>query len=157
MTPLIISPPKWKEYTLVDSGDGWKLERFRTYYISRPEPQALWPKNLSNNHWENAHATFLPTSSKENLDSKGKWSFKSNLPNEWIMSFDKIKFYAKPTPFRHLGFFPDQSPHWLWVKNKIFQYNSYEGNKHPPKILNLFGYSGVASIHAAINYRYNSC
>lgn len=151
MTPLIINTPKWKEYTLIDSGQGWKLERFSTFYVSRPEPQALWPKNLSNMYWENADATFLPTSSTENLGGKGKWSFKSNLPTEWIMSFDNIKFYAKPTPFRHLGFFPDQSPHWLWIKNKILQYNSNKGKKHPPKVLNLFGYSGVASIYAAIN------
>ena len=65
------------------------------------------------------------------------------------MSFDSLKFFATPTPFRHLGFFPDQSPHWIWAAQKINKYISILNHKNHPKILNLFGYSGLASLHAA--------
>ena len=81
--------------------------------------------------------------------TKGKWLIKNNVPNKWEMTFDKLKFFATPTPFRHLGFFPDQSPHWIWAAQKINQFISISKHANNPKILNLFGYSGLASLHAA--------
>ena len=65
--------------------------------------------------------------------------------------YENIKFFATPTPFRHLGFFPDQSPHWLWASNKIQAAINYSDKPFSPKVLNLFGYSGIASLHAAFN------
>ena len=151
MTPLILHPTKWNDYSLIDSGYGRKLERFGPYLFSRPEPQALWSQNLSRKIWDNATGTFLSSSALEDKDEGGKWSLKTNIPERWEMSYENIKFYAMPTAFRHLGFFPDQSPHWIWAAQKINKFILNTSTRNPPKILNLFGYSGLASLHAASN------
>ena len=151
MTPLILHPTKWNDYSLIDSGYGRKLERFGPYMFSRPEPQALWSQNLSRKIWDNATGTFLSSSALEDKDEGGKWSLKTNIPERWEMSYENIKFYAMPTAFRHLGFFPDQSPHWIWAAQKINKFILNTSTRNPPKILNLFGYSGLASLHAAVN------
>lgn len=151
MTPLTLHPTKWYDYSLIDSGDGRKLERFGPYFFSRPEPQALWSQNLSRKIWDNAAGTFLSSSVLEDKDEGGKWSLKTNIPERWEMSYENIKFYAMPTAFRHLGFFPDQSPHWIWAAQKINKFILNTSTRNPPKILNLFGYSGLASLHAAVN------
>ena len=151
MTPLILHPTKWKDYSLLDSGYGRKLERFGPFLFSRPEPQALWSQNLSRKIWDNAAGTFLSSSALEDKDEGGKWSLKTNIPERWEMSYENIKFYAMPTAFRHLGFFPDQSPHWIWAAQKINKFILNTSTRNPPKILNLFGYSGLASLHAAVN------
>ena len=151
MTPLILHPTKWNDYSLIDSGYGRKLERFGPYLFSRPEPQALWSQNLSKKIWDNAAGTFLSSSALEDKDEGGKWSLKENIPERWEMSYENIKFYAMPTAFRHLGFFPDQSPHWIWTAQKINKFILNTSTPNTPKILNLFGYSGLASLHAAVN------
>ena len=151
MNPLILYPSKWNDYSLIDSGYGRKLERFGPYMFSRPEPQALWSQNLSKKIWDNAAGTFLSSSALEDKDEGGKWSLKTNIPERWEMSYENIKFYAMPTAFRHLGFFPDQSPHWIWAAQKINKFILNTSTRNPPKILNLFGYSGLASLHAAVN------
>lgn len=151
MTPLILHPTKWNDYSLIDSGYGRKLERFGPFLFSRPEPQALWSQNLSRKIWDNAAGTFLSSSVLEDKDEGGKWSLKTNIPERWEMSYENIKFYAMPTAFRHLGFFPDQSPHWIWAAQKINKFILNTSTRNPPKILNLFGYSGLASLHAAVN------
>ena len=149
MKPLVIHPNNWPDYSLIDSGNGKKLEKFGPYTFSRPEPQAIWTPRLKAKVWENSSGSFLSSSSLENEDLKGKWVIKNNIPDKWEMSFDSLKFFASPTPFRHLGFFPDQSPHWIWAAQKINQFLSVLNHKNHPKILNLFGYSGLASLHAA--------
>ena len=149
MNPLLLHPINWKDYSLVDSGDGKKLERFGNFLFSRPEPQALWSPKLSIKEWEKSSGTFLSSSNPLNEDAIGKWSLKRHLPLKWEMQFDNIKFFATPTPFRHLGFFPDQSPHWLWASKKIQSFIKIQDKNYSPKILNLFGYSGLASLYAA--------
>ena len=149
MKPLLLHPTNWKDYSLVDSGDGKKLERFGNFLFSRPEPQALWSPRLSLKEWEKSSGVFLSSSNSLNDDSTGKWSLKKYLPIRWEMKFENIKFFATPTPFRHLGFFPDQSPHWLWASKKIKSAIKYSDKPFSPKLLNLFGYSGLASLHAA--------
>ena len=151
MKPLLLHPINWKDYSLVDSGDGKKLERFGNFLFIRPEPQALWSPKLPIKEWEKSSGTFLSSSNPLNEDSTGKWSLKKHLPPKWEMQYDNIKFFATPTPFRHLGFFPDQSPHWLWAANKIQAVTNYSDKPFSPKVLNLFGYSGIASLHAAFN------
>ena len=151
MKPLLINPINWTDYSLIDSGDGRKLEKFGPYTFSRPEPQAIWSPRLKAEVWENSSGSFLTSSSLDNEDTKGKWVIKNNIPNKWEMSFDKLKFFVTPTPFRHLGFFPDQSPHWVWAAKKISEFKSISNQTNYPKVLNLFGYSGLASLHAAIN------
>jgi 23S rRNA (cytosine1962-C5)-methyltransferase len=151
MNPILLQTSQWNDYALLDCGDGDKLERFGPYIFSRPEPQAIWKKNLSSNVWENISGKFISSSSTNNEEIIGKWSLEKNLPNKWEINFENLKFFATPTPFRHLGFFPDQSPHWLWVAKKIKLHQQLFSQKTPIKILNLFGYSGVASLHAAVN------
>ena len=151
MKPLLLHPTNWKDYSLVDSGSGKKLERFGNFLFTRPEPQALWSPRLSLKEWEKSSGTFLSSSNPLNGNANGKWSLKNYLPLKWEMEYDNIKFFASPTPFRHLGFFPDQSPHWLWAANKIQAATNYSDKPFSPKVLNLFGYSGIASLHAAFN------
>ena len=79
------------------------------------------------------------------------YPLKENIPERWEMSYENIKFYAMPTAFRHLGFFPDQSPHWIWTAKKINKFILNTSTPNTPRILNLFGYSGLASLHAASN------
>ena len=151
MNSTLLHASHWKDYALLDSGDGDKLERFGPYVFSRPEPQAIWKKNLSSKVWNNISGKFISSSSTNNDEIVGKWSLEKNLPDKWEMNFENLKFFATPTPFRHLGFFPDQSPHWLWAAKKIKLHLQLFTNKTPVKILNLFGYSGLASLHAAVN------
>ena len=151
MSIIMLHPSNWNDYSLIDSGNGRKLERFGPYVFSRPEPQALWPQRLPNKTWANAAGTFSSASSLEENEVAGKWLIKPNILDRWEMSYDKIKFFATPTAFRHLGFFPDQSPHWDWAAKKILSFISKSSITRPPKILNLFGYSGLASLHAASN------
>jgi 23S rRNA (cytosine1962-C5)-methyltransferase len=151
MNPILLRASQWNDYTLLDSGDGNKLERFGPYIFSRPEPQAIWKKNLSSKVWDNISGKFISSSSTNNDEIVGKWSLDKNLPDKWEMHFENLKFFATPTPFRHLGFFPDQSPHWLWAAKKIKLHQQLFSKKTPIKVLNLFGYSGLASLHAAAN------
>ena len=151
MNPILLQTSQWSDYALLDSGDGDKLERFGPYIFSRPEPQAIWKKNLSSKVWNNTSGKFISSSSTDNDQIVGKWSLEKNLPDKWEINFENLKFFATPTPFRHLGFFPDQSPHWLWAAEKIKIHQQLFSKKTPLKILNLFGYSGVASLHAAAN------
>jgi len=151
MNPIVLQTSQWSDYALLDSGDGDKLERFGPYIFSRPEPQAIWKKNLSSKVWNNTSGKFISSSSTDNDQIVGKWSLEKNLPDKWEINFENLKFFATPTPFRHLGFFPDQSPHWLWAAEKIKLHQQLFSKKTPLKILNLFGYSGVASLHAAAN------
>ena len=151
MNPILLQTSQWSDYALLDSGDGDKLERFGPYIFSRPEPQAIWKKNLSSKVWNNTSGKFISSSSTDNDQIVGKWSLEKNLPDKWEINFENLKFFATPTPFRHLGFFPDQSPHWLWAAEKIKLHQQLFSKKIPLKILNLFGYSGVASLHAAAN------
>ena len=151
MNSTLLHASHWKDYALLDSGDGDKLERFGPYVFSRPEPQAIWKKNLSSKVWNNISGKFISSSSTNNDEIVGKWSLEKNLPDKWEMNFENLKFFATPTPFRHLGFFPDQSPHWLWAGKKIKLHQQLFSKKTPIKVLNLFGYSGLASLHAAAN------
>ena len=138
-------PSGWTDYALVDSGDGRKLERFGPYHFIRPEPQALWAPRLDDAAWAGADGVF--TASSEDSEQGGKWQLKPYLPDFWEMGFETVRFAAMPTPFRHLGFFPEQSVHWQWCADKIARF--IERHNRPPRILNLFAYSGVASLHAA--------
>ena len=136
-------PDGWTDYRLLDSGQGLKLEQFSCYRFIRPEPQALWEKFLPEAEWASADGVFTTGSTEE----KGRWLLSDRLPTSWSMEFEGIKFTALPTPFRHLGFFPEQSPHWQWTAEKIKAFTTRY--KRAPKLLNLFAYSGLASLHAA--------
>jgi 23S rRNA (cytosine1962-C5)-methyltransferase len=122
-------------YTLLDSGDGEKLERYGDFVVSRPDPQALWKKSLSQDEWDKAHAKFLRT------DEKAGWKIAQEVPQRWNISFADFKFWIRPTSFKHTGLFPEQSQNWNFIQEKI-------GDKKV-KVLNLFGYTGGATLAAA--------
>lgn len=125
------------DYELIDSGNGEKLERYGKYILRRPDPQALWNKNLTDDEWKaSADAFFFRESER-----KG-WRKDKEMQNEWQISFDDLKFNIKPTAFKHTGVFPEQEPNWRFIQEKIKQAN------RPLKVLNLFGYTGGATLAA---------
>jgi 23S rRNA (cytosine1962-C5)-methyltransferase len=124
----------WADYALIDSGNGRKFERYGRYSFIRPEPQALWPQRLST--WD-ADGEFIGGSDE---DGGGKWHFHRSVPDAWPLHFEDVQFYAACTPFRHLAFFPDQAVQWQWLRAQL---------QAGDAMLNLFGYTGVASLVAA--------
>jgi 23S rRNA (cytosine1962-C5)-methyltransferase len=129
----------WEDYELLDSGDSLKLERFGPYRFMRPEHQAVWKPALATKEWEKADAIFLPTSD----ESGGKWSFNRQAKPQWEMHYKDLAFMARTSNSRHLGVFPEQATHWDWIRERIETY------KRPLSVLNLFGYTGLASLAAA--------
>lgn len=125
-----------KDYELLDSGEGEKLERFGNVVLSRPDPQTLWKKHLSDTEWKKAHAIF----SREGKD--GKWNLKKDIPSKWEIEFADLKFHIKPTAFKHTGLFPEQALNWEWMRKVISERRECE-------ILNLFGYTGGATLSCA--------
>ena len=128
----------WADYALVDSGDGRKLERYGPYHVVRPEPQCLWRPRLEPGRWDDADAVFDPTDE----DEAGHWRFKAQPRDTWPMKWDDVSFKARFTSFRHLAFFPEQAANWSWLQERA---------KARPgmRVLNLFGYTGVASLVCA--------
>ncbi len=135
MEPKILITKPSAEYELIDSGNEEKLERYGKYVLRRPDPQALWNKTLPETDWKNVDATF---------DANRKvWKKKNeSMQNEWRISFDDLKFNIKPTAFKHTGIFPEQEQNWIFIKSKI------NDAKRPIKVLNLFGYTGGATLAA---------
>jgi 23S rRNA (cytosine1962-C5)-methyltransferase len=123
-----------KDYELIDSGNGEKLERFGGYVLRRPDPQALWQKNLDEKEWKKASASFVREG------DNAKWRVKDDMTKEWVIEMSGLKFFIKPTAFKHTGLFPEQEPNWQWIKEKVKSAN------RPIKILNLFGYTGGATL-----------
>ena len=139
MQPIILTTKPGTDYELIDSGNEEKLERYGKYVLRRPDPQALWNKTLSEKEWKEADAFFFRDSER-----KG-WRKDKEMQNEWQISFDDLKFNIKPTAFKHIGIFPEQEPNWKFIKSKVESEKS-KGRKESIKILNLFGYTGGATL-----------
>jgi 23S rRNA (cytosine1962-C5)-methyltransferase len=146
----LLTPQHWKDYELIDSGDYEKLERFGKYIIRRPEPQAVWRKSLSETEWESsADATFKREKGKVAQDGndKGVWIQKKGMPDQWFIGYRykemNLKFRLGLTSFKHVGLFPEQSENWDFIYDTIKELEVAE-----PKVLNLFAYTGGASIAA---------
>jgi 23S rRNA (cytosine1962-C5)-methyltransferase len=130
----------WRDYELLDSGDGRKLERFGKLRFNRPDPQTLWSPQNPVESWK-ADAIFA---SKDEEDERGAWTFPGKQPPEqWPIAWDGIKLNARCAAFRHMGVFPEHSVHWKWAMAKI------RGAGRPVRALNLFGYTGMMSLAAA--------
>lgn len=140
-TFTLLHSPDWRDYELVDSGDGRKLERFGPYRFVRPEPQALWSPRLPEEQWDSVNAIFQGSGDDEG--GGGRWQMRRPFEQRWQMRYKHLQFWAEATPFRHLGVFPEQANHWDWMSGLI------ERAGRPIKVLNLFGYTGVASLAAA--------
>jgi 23S rRNA (cytosine1962-C5)-methyltransferase len=146
-TAPILLADDWTDYALIDSGDGEKLERFGPYTFVRPDGQALWPRRLSEKDW-----AFDAAFSGQESEEMGRWRFVRRVPETWPISWDGIAFHARCTPFRHLGLFPEQSVHWRWCRDLIkarVKKSASNSGAPQPKVLNLFGYTGVASLVCA--------
>lgn len=135
----ILTSPDWQDYELLDSGDGLKLERYGLYRLLRPEPEAVWQRKLSEQDWRKAHAVFKPAPE----ENGGHWQILQKLPERWTMEYKQLRFYVQTTASRHLGVFPEQAAQWDWITRQI------ELSRRPIKVLNLFGYTGLASLAAA--------
>lgn len=138
---MIIETQKQEDYELLDSGEGEKLERYGKYVMSRPDPEAIWRKSLPKTVWNDASLKFIREG------NKAKWVKKSDVPTDWTISFGSFNFLITPSSFKHTGLFPEQLSNWQWMaglieKNK----NSYKNNI---KVLNLFAYTGGATIACA--------
>ena len=133
----------WADYELLDSGENMKLERFGAIVVARPETQALWAKQKPE-LWKQARATF------SFRDKKGAWDIRKPVPESWELGWkdpsNKLgagaRFTAKLTSFKHTGIFPEQAPNWEWLETRV---------SPGAKVLNLFGYTGVASVVAALS------
>lgn len=130
----------WSDYELLDSGEGEKLERWGEIILARPETQALWKKSKPE-MWERAHAVF------EWKEGKGAWKFKKEIPESWNLRWRDVNFKAQPTSFKHTGVFPEQAPNWEWLEKTLKSIRGLTAEK--PNVLNLFGYTGIASSVAA--------
>ncbi len=139
MNITLLESPDWKDYELLDSGDGLKLERFGVYRFVRPEAQAIWKRGLPEAAWSEAHAVFEPTSE----ESGGHWQVRRKLPEKWTLDYKGLRFAVMTTPGRHLGVFPETAAHWDWVEDLVTRAG------RPVKVLNLFGYTGIASLAVA--------
>lgn len=133
-TPLVMECTGWDSYRLIDSGAGRKYEAFGPHAFIRPEPQAMWQPRLSD--WP-AAGEFIPGSDE---DGGGRWQFTDNLPDEgWELGWNEVRFTARPTPFRHLQFFPDMAPVWDWMGAQLAGMDEAE-------TMNLFGYTGLGTL-----------
>ncbi|MBX3531380.1 MAG: class I SAM-dependent rRNA methyltransferase [Rhizobiaceae bacterium] len=139
--PVILEVLPSDDYALIDSGDGEKLERYGQYLIVRPEGQAIWRRALPEKEWAKADAIFTGDTDEEGM---GRWRFpKGALGETWPMKHDGIDYLGRFTSFRHVGVFPEQASHWRHMESLIRE------ARRPVKVLNLFGYTGLASLAAA--------
>ena len=144
-------PSSWKDYELIDSGDFEKLERFGKFVLIRPEPQAIWKKVLSEEQWKTlAHAKFV-REQKDKFrftdDIKGGWSKQPQMPDSWEVGYQyndlNITLRLALTGFGHVGIFPEQGSNWNFIYDAVRSWSEPK-----PKILNLFAYTGAASVVA---------
>jgi 23S rRNA (cytosine1962-C5)-methyltransferase len=134
--PGVMRTRGWADYALLDSGGGRKLERYGPYKVVRPEPQCLWTPALPASAWEAADAVFDPTDEED----AGRWRFQGRPKEAWPLGWGDVRFTGRFTAFRHLAFFPEQAANWEWLDAKV------RARGGQPRVLNLFGYTGVASL-----------
>jgi 23S rRNA (cytosine1962-C5)-methyltransferase len=128
----------WQDYELLDTGNGEKLERWGDVILRRPDPQIIWPLKTENSEWTQADGHYHRSSS-----GGGQWTYKRSLPERWNISYGPLKFHIKPTSFKHTGLFPEQAVNWSWMMDKI------RAAGRPIRVLNLFAYTGGATVAAA--------
>jgi 23S rRNA (cytosine1962-C5)-methyltransferase len=134
--PGVMRTQGWADYALLDSGHGRKLERYGRYAVVRPEPQCLWAPRLPAADWDRADAVFDPTDEED----AGRWRFRAQPKDSWPLGWGDVRFHGRFTAFRHLAFFPEQAANWAWLDAQVRRL------KDQPRVLNLFGYTGVASL-----------
>ena len=129
----------WSDYELMDSGEKRKLERFGTHILDRFEPDATWAPSLDTKVWQSADNKYIPDRSQ----NAGRWQAKVNAQEEWMIDLDDIRIALNLSRSRHIGIFPEQLENWRWIHTKIRKFSK------PLRILNLFAYTGIASLYCA--------
>ena len=127
----------WRDYTVIDTSSGEKLERWGKYTLIRPDPQVIWKTEKKNTLWRTADASY-----KRSRSGGGAWS-DNKLPESWVINYRDLSFRIKPMGFKHTGLFPEQAANWDWFSDLIKNAN------RPIKVLNLFAYTGGATVAAA--------
>ena len=117
---------EWKDYGVIDTSEGEKLEKWGDYFLIRPDPQVIWKTPKKNAKWKNADASY-----KRSKTGGGAWN-ENRLPESWIISYKDLRFLIKPMGFKHTGLFPEQATNWDWFRSLIEKAN------RPIKVLNLF-------------------
>ncbi len=125
----------WNDYEIIDMAEGKKLERWGKYILVRPDPQIIWKEKTFPEKWKKANAIY-----NRSRTGGGAWEFKNRLPASWQIRYKDLIFNIKPMGFKHTGLFPEQAANWEWMINKIRQ------SKRPIKVLNLFAYTGGATV-----------
>jgi 23S rRNA (cytosine1962-C5)-methyltransferase len=128
----------WQDYELIDTGGGEKLERWGNVVLRRPDPQIIWPLAEESVLWKQADGHYHRSSS-----GGGHWTFRRQLPERWNISYGPLKFHIRPTNFKHTGLFPEQAFNWRWIMDTI------RNARRPVRVLNLFAYTGGATLAAA--------
>ena len=143
-TGLLLTTQPDENYALLDSGEGQKLERYGSLLIVRPEGQAIWQRSLPRERWQAADAIFTGDTDEEGL---GRWQFRDQNQGETFpMQWEGMPYWGRFTSFRHTGVFPEQAAHWRFMEQQLARFS---GKGEPPRVLNLFGYTGIASLAAA--------
>jgi len=139
----VVTTTGFADYALLDSGAGRKLERFGKFTVDRPESQAMWQPALEPGTWLRADATFKPSGGEEEGEG-GRWYKNKPLPETWALRVLGVTVLGRLTSFRHMGLFPEQLPHWQWMLERLGEVRG-----ETPRVLNLFAYTGAASLIAA--------
>jgi len=128
---------RWRDFEVLDTGGGEKLERWGSYVLQRPDPQVIWPR-ADEALWEGAQAVYVRSER-----GGGEWRYAAQLPTRWELSYGPLRFYVRPTGFKHTGLFPDQAANWDWMRSLI-------GRRRGARVLNLFAYTGGATAACAL-------
>lgn len=135
----LLSPAEWQDYELLDTGRGEALEQFGPYKLIRPEPQAIWPRTQPESLWDSADAAMVPTQSEYG----GYWEYKNSIKQPWVINYKGLKCEIRLSKSRHIGVFPEQASQWDWIEKQIKRAG------RPLRVINLFGYTGMATAAAA--------
>ncbi|MBR6452133.1 MAG: class I SAM-dependent methyltransferase [Lachnospiraceae bacterium] len=134
---------QWKDYEVIDTGGGEKLERWGKYILLRPDPQVIWDGDGSDPRWKKLNAHY-----HRSAKGGGEWEF-FDLPDQWSISYGKLTFNLKPFSFKHTGLFPEQAVNWDWIGEQI-RGRLEKAPGREVKVLNLFAYTGGATLAAAL-------
>jgi len=128
----------WEDYKILDMADGQKLERWGNVVLSRPDPQIIWKEKSYPQKWKNINATYYRSKT-----GGGAWEYNKKMPSQWQIKYKELTFNIKPMGFKHTGLFPEQAVNWDWMINKI------KNSNRKIKVLNLFAYTGGATVACA--------
>ena len=126
---------KWKDYVVLATGDGYKLERWKDVILLRPDPQVIWGARTDMENYKGLNAKYIRSES-----GGGRWEYLKKFPEEWVISYDDLRFKIKPMGFKHTGLFPEQAVNWDIMRGLI------KNAGRPISVLNLFAYTGGATV-----------